>query len=60
MVSNMLGMFSLISEPIGAKLLDKTGKSSTAESAKKRYTSTVVHMISWYQCDLVPGSKYES
>lgn len=59
MVSNLYGMFSLISEPRGGKILDHTGKSSTAETAKKRYISTTVHMTNWYQHDLTPGSKYD-
>lgn len=60
MVSNLYGMFSLISEPRGGKILDHTGKSSTAETAKKRYISTTVHMTNWYQHDLTPGSKYDN
>lgn len=54
----MLGMFSLISEPVGAKLLDRTGKSSTPETAKKRYISTTLQMLIWYQCELKPGSEW--
>jgi hypothetical protein len=58
MVSNLYGLFSLISEPGGAKLLDRTGMSSTPETAKKRYASTTVVLMSWYQDELKPGSKY--
>ena len=57
MMSNLYGLFSLICEPSGAKLLDQTGQSSTPETAKKRYISTTLHMMSWYEVDLVPGSK---
>jgi hypothetical protein len=37
--------------------LDRTGKSSTPETAKKRYISTVLTMMSWYNEELNPGSK---
>jgi hypothetical protein len=57
MTSNLYGLFSLISEPMGAKLLDSTNKSSTPETAKKRYCSTTLHMLSWYQDELKPGSR---
>ncbi|CRL00466.1 CLUMA_CG013728, isoform A [Clunio marinus] len=57
MMSNLYGLFSLISEPSGAKLLDRTGMSSTSDTAKKRYVSTTLHMLSWYQVELKPGSK---
>lgn len=60
MVSNLYGLFSLISEPAGAKLLDRTEKSSTPETAKKRYISTTLHLMSWYTCELKPGSKYKT
>lgn len=57
MLSNLYGLFSLICEPIGAKILDRTGMSSTAVTAKKRYVSTTIHMTSWYSLELTPGSK---
>ena len=56
MLSAMYGLFSLICEPNGGDLLDKTGNSSTAEDARKRYVSTVVHLFSWYSNNLEPGS----
>lgn len=58
MTSNLYGLFSLICEPNGAKILDRTGMSSEAPTAKKRYISTTIHMLSWLQVELVPGSKY--
>jgi hypothetical protein len=60
MYSNLYGLFSLMSEPEGAKLLDRTGMSSTPETAKKRYVSTTVTLMSWYQDEFKPGSKYEN
>lgn len=57
MTSNLYGLFSLISEPVGVKVLDMTQKSSTAETARKRYVATTLHMLSWYQDELKPGSK---
>lgn len=57
MLSNLYGLFSLICEPNGAKILDQTGMSSTASTAKKRYISTVLNMMSWFKDELKPGSK---
>lgn len=57
MLSNLYGLFSLICEPGGAKLLDRTQQSSTPETAKKRYISTSLNMLSWYEEELKPGSK---
>jgi hypothetical protein len=57
MLSNLYGLFSLICEPNGAKLLDRTQQSSTPETAKKRYISTTLGMLSWYEEELKPGSK---
>ncbi|KAL7040610.1 hypothetical protein ACKWTF_000460 [Chironomus riparius] len=55
MQSNMYGLFSLICEPNGAKLLDKTNHSSTANLARKRYADTTLHMLSWCTDPLKPG-----
>ncbi|XP_055612222.1 uncharacterized protein LOC129758669 [Uranotaenia lowii] len=57
MLSNMCGLISLLSDPKGLNLLHNTGKSSTPETARKRYISTTLHMLSWYEIDLTPGSK---
>jgi hypothetical protein len=59
MQSNLFGLFSLLCEPRGLNLLDNTGRSSTSETARKRYASTTVHMLHWYQEELIPGSKYD-
>lgn len=55
--SNLFGLLSVIAEPKGLKILASTGRSSTPETAKKRYVQTIIHMLSWYENDLVPGSK---
>ncbi|XP_070500440.1 uncharacterized protein [Chironomus tepperi] len=57
MQSNLYGLFSLICEPNGAKLLDKTNHSSNATTARKRYADTTFHMLSWCTDPLKPGSK---
>lgn len=56
--SHLGGLFSLICEPTGAAALDKTNNSSTSNSARKRYTDTGIHVISWCTEELKPGSKY--
>ncbi|CAO1310604.1 unnamed protein product [Diamesa serratosioi] len=57
LLSNLHGLLVLISDPKGATLLDHTGKSSNPETARKRYSSTLMHMVSWYECELKPGSQ---
>jgi hypothetical protein len=48
---------SFFTASIGAKLLDKTAQSSTSDTAKKRYISTTLHLLTWYTDELKPGSK---
>ncbi|XP_055628422.1 uncharacterized protein LOC129769913 [Toxorhynchites rutilus septentrionalis] len=57
MQSNFCGLITLLSEPKGLTVLNNTGRSSTPETARKRYISTIFHMLSWYEIDLSPGSK---
>lgn len=57
MLSNFYGLFTLISEPMGSKLLDETNKSNTPETAKERYWLTILHLKLWYEEELKPGSK---
>lgn len=57
MGSNICGLITLLAEPRGLKLLSATGRSSTPETAKKRYVSTIFHMLSWYELELTPESK---
>lgn len=52
------GVFAIISDPLTAEVLDRTGMSSTPLSAKKRYAQTTLHMIAWYESELKTGSKY--
>lgn len=55
--SNMVGLICLLADIRGLSILSMTGKSSTAEDAYKRYSSTVMHVLSWYYVDLTPKSK---
>ncbi|XP_037044901.1 uncharacterized protein LOC119080606 [Bradysia coprophila] len=55
--SNLCGLLILLADPKGLDVLDSTKRSSTVETAKKRYVSTIMHTISWYEIDLRPGSK---
>ncbi|XP_053685354.1 uncharacterized protein LOC128734961 [Sabethes cyaneus] len=57
MQSNYCGLVTLLCEPKGLMILNNTGRSSTPETARKRYLSTVLHMLSWYEIDLSPDSK---
>ncbi|XP_055373471.1 uncharacterized protein LOC129606881 [Condylostylus longicornis] len=57
LTSNLIGLICLLAEPKGLKILSSTGKSSTKETAKKRYLSTVLHTLKWYEIDLTPGSE---
>uniref|UniRef100_A0A182IUC7 DUF2236 domain-containing protein n=1 Tax=Anopheles atroparvus TaxID=41427 RepID=A0A182IUC7_ANOAO len=47
----------LLADPKGLRILEHTGKSSTTETARKRYASTFVHMTDWYESELAPGSR---
>ncbi|XP_035914508.1 uncharacterized protein LOC118513167 [Anopheles stephensi] len=55
--ANFCSLLVLLADPKGLRILEHTGKSSTTETARKRYVSTFVHMSDWYECDLVPGSR---
>lgn len=57
LTSNMCGLLTLLADPKGLKILSETGRSSTPETAKKRYADTVMHTMSWYEVDLTPGTK---
>lgn len=56
MNSNLFGLLSVLAEPKGLNILISTGRSSTPATARKRYISTIFHMLSWYENDLIPGS----
>lgn len=55
--ANFCSLLVLLADPKGLRILEHTGKSSTTETARKRYVSTFIHMSDWYECELVPGSK---
>jgi len=57
LASNIYGLINIISDPLMAKFLDTTGNSSTYAAARKRYSQTVLHFVSWFTEDLIPGSK---
>uniref|UniRef100_A0A182MVA1 ER-bound oxygenase mpaB/mpaB'/Rubber oxygenase catalytic domain-containing protein n=1 Tax=Anopheles culicifacies TaxID=139723 RepID=A0A182MVA1_9DIPT len=54
---NFCGLAVLLSDQKGLRILEHTKKSSTTETARKRYISTFMHMNDWYECELAPGSK---
>ncbi|XP_052897317.1 uncharacterized protein LOC128304197 [Anopheles moucheti] len=55
--ANFCSLLVLLADPKGLRILEHTNKSSTTETARKRYISTFLHMSDWYECELVPGSK---
>lgn len=55
--SNLVGLICLLSDTKGLSILSMTGKSNTVEDACKRYSSTVVHVLSWYYVNITPKSK---
>lgn len=57
MGTNLLGLLTLLSEPRGLKVISATGRSNAPETARHRYVSTILHVVSWYEFDLSPGSQ---
>lgn len=55
--SMVIGLILLLAEPNAARILYNTGRSATPELARKRYTSTLLRIVSWYEIDFSPGSK---
>uniref|UniRef100_A0A182QUX4 ER-bound oxygenase mpaB/mpaB'/Rubber oxygenase catalytic domain-containing protein n=1 Tax=Anopheles farauti TaxID=69004 RepID=A0A182QUX4_9DIPT len=55
--ANLCSLLVLLADPKGLRILEHTGKSSTTETARKRYVSTFMHMSDWYECELEPGSR---
>ncbi|XP_053673436.1 uncharacterized protein LOC128723697 [Anopheles nili] len=55
--ANFCSLLVLLADPKGLRILEHTGKSSTMETARKRYVSTFIHLSDWYESDLVPGSR---
>uniref|UniRef100_A0A182NJS2 DUF2236 domain-containing protein n=1 Tax=Anopheles dirus TaxID=7168 RepID=A0A182NJS2_9DIPT len=55
--ANFCSLLVLLADPKGLRILEHTGKSSTTETARKRYVSTFLHMSDWYECELEPGSR---
>lgn len=55
-VANICGLIAMLAEPKGLKVLSSTNRSSTPASACRRYMSTIMHLLKWYEIDLIPGS----
>lgn len=53
----LYGLFCILADPKDLKLLDSTGRSSTKKEARKRYMSTIGHVLCWYKYDLKPESR---
>lgn len=58
LTSNLHGLLILFADPHGLNILSSTGKSSNTETARKRYISTILHTLAWYEVDFTPGSEY--
>lgn len=57
-VAKLSGLLALLAAPSIIRVLHKTDKSSKPATAYKRYLSTIMHMVLWYQSDLRnPNSK---
>lgn len=56
--SNFIGLLTLLAEPVSLEILSETKQSSEPITAKKRYISTIFMVLSWYESNLEPGSKY--
>lgn len=56
--TNLCGLILLLSIPKGLALLRSTKKSSTPETARKRYLDTIMHTMSWYEVQLKNDSKF--
>lgn len=50
------GVIAVFSDIRSLQILNSTGRSSTAESARKRYASTTLHILNWYTNELKAGS----
>lgn len=54
--ANLAGLVILLAIPEGLRLLHATGRSSDGASARKRYQSTVSHLMAWYKVQLTDDS----
>ncbi|XP_058066462.1 uncharacterized protein LOC131216077 [Anopheles bellator] len=55
--ASFCSLLVLLADPKGLRILEHTGRSSTVETARKRYVSTFIHLSDWYECELTPGSR---
>ncbi|XP_018563856.1 uncharacterized protein LOC108905470 [Anoplophora glabripennis] len=56
-LSKCLGLVAVLAVPSILKVLMFTRMSGTELTAYKRYVSTILHMMVWYDSDFKPGSK---
>lgn len=56
-VGKLCGLLAVLAVPSILKILMHTKASSTPYTAYKRYLQTIFHTITWYECDLKPGSR---
>jgi hypothetical protein len=57
--AKLCGLLALLAVPSIVRVLSLTKQSGTPSTAFKRYLSTLDHMLSWYEGDLLePTSKY--
>lgn len=54
---NALGTMAVFAIPSILDMLVFTKNSSVPKTAYKRYVETLLHLVTWYQHDLKPGSK---
>lgn len=50
-MSSYYGLFCLLSESKGLEVLTQTNNTSTIVNARKRYVSTILNLLSWYEID---------
>lgn len=56
MAGMFTGLLAILAIPSILKVLIFTKKSSTTVDAYKRYIQTIFHTLSWFRCDLKPGT----
>lgn len=57
MAGKLCGLLAVLAVPSILKILMCTNASSTPFTAYKRYLETIFHTLSWYDCELKPGSR---
>lgn len=57
--AKLLGLLSVLAVPSILKVLMHTNESGTQMTAYRRYLATIFHTMSWYDEELVEGSRYK-